>query len=81
MNKLQMLNPFISRYVAKQPNYPEKWYIFSPELVVSITEYAQNKPVHVYAATDMSWEHSASADEQKLPQKGNFPRLPYRSSW
>lgn len=47
-----MFNPFISRYVAKQPNYPEKWYIFSPaELVASITEYALNKLV--YAATHM----------------------------
>lgn len=48
-----MLNPFISRYVAKQPNDPEQWYIFSPELVASITEYVLNKHVLVYAATHM----------------------------
>lgn len=52
-NKLQRLTPFISRHVAKQPNYPENGYIFSPELVASITEYALNKTVFVYAATDM----------------------------
>lgn len=48
-----MLNPFVSRHVAKQPSYPENWYIFSPELVASVTEYALNKTVLVYAATDM----------------------------
>lgn len=48
-----MINPFKSRYVAKQLNYPQKWYIFGPELAANITEYALNKPVLVYAATDM----------------------------
>ena len=51
--ELQILNPLITRHTAKQPNYPEREYILSPELVADITEYALNKPGFVYAAMDM----------------------------
>lgn len=51
--ELQILNPLITTHAAKQPNYPERVSIFSPELVADITEYALNKPGFVYAAMDM----------------------------